>query len=164
MTENGRAMRLKVSPMMGWLAGSTISLIPSLLSARHGISPVGAVLYRHHLPAELQFTEEKRPNSRHSAGERPAAPPAKPLFLGCVMVGGMSLHSQVHRDRHARGMGLLSEGARGRTRAALRSTSARDVRVPGRASPMAQGQAEVPARVRARRGSEGSKRLLKRGE
>lgn len=53
-------MRLKVSPMMGWLAGSAISLVPSLLSARHGISPVGAVLYRHHLPAEFQFTEENR--------------------------------------------------------------------------------------------------------
>ncbi|NEX83524.1 hypothetical protein [Aeromonas rivipollensis] len=53
-------MRLKVSPMMGWLAGSTISLVSSLLPARHGISPVGAVLYRYHLPAEFQFTEENR--------------------------------------------------------------------------------------------------------
>ena len=53
-------MRLKVSPMMGWLAGITISLVSSLLPARHGISPVGAVLYRHHLPAEFQFTEENR--------------------------------------------------------------------------------------------------------
>ena len=53
-------MRLKVSPMMGWLAGITISLVSSLLPARHGISPVWAVLYRHHLPAEFQFTEENR--------------------------------------------------------------------------------------------------------
>lgn len=53
-------MRLKVSPMMGWLAGITISLVSSLLPARHGISSVWAVLYRHHLPAEFQFTEENR--------------------------------------------------------------------------------------------------------
>lgn len=60
VTKNGRVVRLKVSPLMGWLAGSVISLISPHLSTRRGGSPVGAVLYRHYLPAEFQFTEENR--------------------------------------------------------------------------------------------------------
>ncbi len=56
------------------------------------------------------------------------------------MAGDMGLHSQVHRDRFQAWGCLLSEDAWGRARGVLRSTSAREVRVPGRASPMAQGR------------------------
>ena len=160
MTENGRAMRLKVSPMMGWLAGITISLVSSLLPARHGISPVGAVLYRHHLPAEFQFTEENR-EKQQTFGRRKTRYPARQAAL-FGRAPWQETWACLYRckDKHAE----TGPQAWGRARGVLRSTSARDVRVPGRASPMAQGQAEVPARVRARRGSEGSRRLLKRGE
>ena len=50
VARNGRVVRLKVSPMMGWLAGGVIFLIPSFLSARHEVNPVGTARYRHHLP------------------------------------------------------------------------------------------------------------------
>ena len=164
MARNGRVVRLKVSPMMGWLAGSAISLVPSLLSARHGISPVGAVLYRHHLPAEFQFTEENRAKQQTFGRRKTRSTARQAALFGLRHGWGHELAFTGAQGQARTRHGLLSEGARGRTRAALRSTSARDVRVPGRASPMAQGQAEVQARGRARRGSEGSKRLLKRGE
>ncbi len=126
---------------------------PSLGGALSSSPPGRISIHRGKQGKTADIRQEKDPLHR---------PPSRSFWAG-VMVGGMKLHSQVHRDRHARG-GLLSEGARGRARGVLRSTSAREVRVPGRASPMAQGQAEVQARGRARRGSEGSKRLLKRGK
>ena len=148
MTESGRAMRLKVSPMMGWLAGSTISLVSSLLPARHGISPVGAVLYRHHLPAEFQFTEENRAKQQTFGRRKTRCTARQAALFG--RASWQETWACIHRckDKHAE----TGPQAWGRARAALRSTSARDVRGPGRASPMAQGQEEVQARVRARRG------------
>jgi len=72
-------VRLKLSPIMGWHAGAAISVIPSFLSARHGVIPVGAVLYRHRLPAALQFTGGKQGKAaaRRRAKEALPRPPSR---------------------------------------------------------------------------------------
>ena len=98
-------MRLKVSPMMGWLAGSTISLVPSLLSARHGISPVWAVLYRHHLPAEFQFTEGNRAKQQTSGRRKTRYPARQAALLG--IIGCRCEPASTGAQRQVPGMGLL---------------------------------------------------------
>ena len=126
---------------------------PSLGGALSSSPPGRISIHRGKQGKTADIRQEKDP--LHS-------PPSRSFWT--LLAAGVSLHPQVHRDRFQAWGCLLSEDARGRARAALRSTSARDVRVPGRASPMVQWQEEVQARGRARRGSEGSKRLLKRGE
>lgn len=100
MAKNGSVVRLKVSPMMGWLAGSAISFIPSFLSARHGVNPVGTVLYRHHLQAEFQFTGENRVKQQAFGGEKTPSPDRRAALFGGHHGKRRELTSQ-HKDRHA---------------------------------------------------------------
>lgn len=100
MAKNGSVVRLKVSPMMGWLAGSAISLIPSFLSARHGVNPVGTVLYRHHLQAEFQFTGENRVKQQAFGWEKTPSPARRAALFGWRHGSRGELASQ-RRGRHA---------------------------------------------------------------
>jgi len=100
VAKNGSMMRLKVSPMMSWLAGSVISFISSFLSARHGVNPVGTVLYRHHLQAEFQFTGENRVKQQTFGGEKTPSPAGLAALFGGHHGKRRELASQ-HKDRHA---------------------------------------------------------------
>lgn len=92
-------MRLKVSPMMGWLAGSAISFISSFLSARHEVNPVGTVLYRHHLHEEFQFTGENRVKQQAFCWGKTRSPARQAALFGGRGSRG-ELASQ-RRGRHA---------------------------------------------------------------
>ncbi|MNH16523.1 hypothetical protein D3C79_761690 [compost metagenome] len=115
MAKNGSMMRLKVSPMMSWLAGSAISFISSFLSAHHGVNPVGTVLYRHHLQEEFQFTGENRVKQQAFGWEKTPSPARQAaLFGGRHGSRGelaFTAQRQARRDRDP-GMGRpLSEDA-----------------------------------------------------